>query len=497
MTPTVLGRPMHVETSAQPFRILLLKPYQPVANYCVAPPLGLLYLASALRHHLGDRVQIRLVDAKLARRAPEDLREELVWADLVGISALNYEASVSFRITELTKAWNEHALVALGGPFTHGRGEEILHRCSALDWLFDGESERTFIEAITNHLDGLEPCDIPGLYRFRSDGTLQKPNGNDFITDLDSIPFPAWDLIDFDAYARAPNMNAWLKGRRYAAIFTSRGCPYKCSYCHDIFTKKFRWRSAENVLAEISLLAEGYGVDEFQIIDDIFNLHKPRLHEIFAGIETRHGLGKFHFCFPNGLRGDILDPKVIQTLKRGGAYQITVAIETATPRIQRLIQKNLDIAKVRRFIDYCHAEGILVKGYFMLGFPGESKEELKNTIRFALRSRLTFASFFTVIPQPGTPLHALAAAESPTALAAVEEADYHASRGFYELATGYPLGRVALLAILRFYFGNPARLFRILRHVGIRRSRSGISRLAEIIQAYLSGRQRRTSDSPK
>ena len=102
-----------------------------------------------------------------------------------------------------------------------------------------------------------------------------------------------------------------LKGKRYAPIFTSRGCPYLCNYCHDLFGKRFIHRSSEHVLEEIELLYENYGVDEFEIVDDIFNLHKPRLKKIMGEVKRRWP-GKIHFCFPNGVRADIMDEEVIE-----------------------------------------------------------------------------------------------------------------------------------------------------------------------------------------
>ena len=144
--------------------------------------------------------------------------------------------------------------------------------------------------------------------------------------------------------------------------------------------------------AEIYLLVDQYGVEEFQIVDDIFNLHKPRLKMIFAGLEQRYGVGKLHFIFPNGLRGDILTEDVVKTLKRGGTYALSLAVETVTPRLQTLIEKDLDIPKTKRFIDLCYQEGILARGFFMLGFPTETKKELLSTIWFALRSHLRSAS---------------------------------------------------------------------------------------------------------
>jgi radical SAM superfamily enzyme YgiQ (UPF0313 family) len=146
---------------------------------------------------------------------------------------------------------------------------------------------------------------------------------------------------------------------------------------------------------------------------------------IFAALEQRYGAGKLRFVFPNGLRGDILTEDVVKALRRGGTYAVSLAIETVTPRLQTLIQKDLDIPKVKRFIDLCYREGILVRGFFMLGFPTESARELLATVWFALRSHLTFASFFTVVPQPATPMYDLAKEANAEALGRVNQDEYY------------------------------------------------------------------------
>ena len=462
-------------------RVFFVKPYQPSTNFVVSPPIGILSIISCLRERFGNQIEIRYLDAKVRRLASSELTEYLAWADVIGISALNFEAKASAEIAKMAKALDRRKITVLGGPYAHRRAPEILGALPEIDWVFDGESEYTFPEAIARLIDGKAFDGVKGMYyRDADSGALVSPLDNDFITDLDALPFPAWDLVDFDQYARQPNMNAWMKGKRYGVLFTSRGCPYKCAYCHDIFTKKFRWMSPERVLAEIDLLVTKYGVDEFQIVDDIFNLHKPRVRAIFGGVIERYGKGKLHFCFPNGLRGDILDRAVVHDIKEGGGYQVTLAVETVTPRLQELIQKNLDIDKVASFIKHCHEEGIVVKGFFMLGFPTETREELWNTIRFAWKSKLSFASFFTVVPQPGTPLHALAKQENAEALAKLLDANYYDDKPWYTLAYDYPLGLASNIAYLGFYF-TPSRLYRLLRHLPIATVWSGFWQFLSIL----------------
>lgn len=462
-------------------RVFLVKPYQPSPNFVVSPPIGLLSLISCLRERFGDQIEIRYVDAKVRRLAAPEFAADLAWADVVGISALNFEAKASVEIAGIAKALDSKKVTVLGGPYAHRRAPEILAAHPEIDWVFDGEAEYTFPEAIARLIEGRPFDGVKGMFfRAPDSGALVVPLDNDFITDLDALPFPAWDLVDFDRYTRQPNMNGWMKGKRYGVLFTSRGCPYKCAYCHDIFTKKFRWQSPERVLAEIELLVTKYQVDEFQIVDDIFNLHKPRLKAIFAGVVERYGKGKLHFCFPNGLRGDILDREVVRSIKDGGGYQVTLAVETVTPRLQGFIQKELDIDKVAAFIRYCHEEGIVVKSFFMLGFPTETRKELWNTIRFAWNSKLLFASFFTVVPQPGTPLHALAKRENEAALAKLVDANYYDAKPWYTLAYNYPLGFATNIAYLGFYLA-PSRLYRLLTNVPAATLWSGFGQFLSIL----------------
>ena len=265
------------------------------------------------------------------------------------------------------------------------------------------------------------------------------------------------------------------KGKRYGLLFTSRGCPYLCNYCHDIFSKNFKFQSADRVLQEIELLYEKHGVTEFHIVDDIFNLHKPRLKKIMHEVHKRWP-GKIQFAFPNGVRADIIDEDVLDDLKLGGTYAMSVAIETATPRLQELIEKHLDIEKTHWVIEQADKRGIMVNGFFMLGFPTETPEELQATVNFALSSRLTAAAFFTVIPQPGTPMYQLAEKEDLETLnpCVIDDEEgklsYRGDCGgtsWYERTYHYPLSDFVHQTLIDFYF-KPSRIWRLLNRVPLR-----------------------------
>jgi radical SAM superfamily enzyme YgiQ (UPF0313 family) len=437
-----------------------------------SPPLGILMLASCLRAKLGGQVSVRTVDCALAQRRYDELTEELDSVDphVVGLSALNLEAVAAGRIADMVKQRSPNTLTVLGGPFAHGEANTRKAAATGVyDWIFDGEADLSFPIAVDRWFNGpRELGDIVGLTwrdgeRYITNtacGIGAKPMVG-IVENLDDLPFPAWDLVDFDAYARRINNNGNLRGKRYAPIFTSRGCPYKCTYCHDIFGKTFYYRSPDNVLEEIRLLKNQYGVDELQIVDDIFNLRPARMKEICRGLAPL----KMHVCFPNGLRGDILDEEGVQALVDAGMYEVAVAIETVTPRLQDMVKKRLKLDRLIQAVKWMADRGVMVKGFFMLGFPTETVEEMEATIDFAVNSELAHAVFACVTPQPATPLYEVAYRENAQALNKIVLGDYYSTTSWYSEAYGIDLRKVYTRGYFRFYVTKPKRIWRLLRYM--------------------------------
>jgi len=446
-----------------------VKPYQPTGAHTICqPPLGILYLASSLRQHLGAQVEVDFRDLRLFKARPETLASKIAGKyDVVGVSALSCEAEAAHALAHAVRTRSPEAVLALGGPYVRSAWDQALAG-GGFDWIFDGEAERTFPRAVQERFFGRGDLSaLPGLtWRADSSGPFVSNGGDDPIQDLDALPLPAWDLVPFDVYARRHNMNGSLRARRYAPLLTSRGCPYRCHYCHDIFGRRFRARSPDRLMEEIDVLKVVHGVREFQIVDDNFNLDRHRMREIASQVIARHGPRALWFTFPNGIRGDIMEPGDLATLRDMGVYDLTVAIETASPRLQRLLQKNLDIERARKTIDAAVEAGISVKAFFMLGFPTETAEEMESTIRFALDSKLTIAHFFFVIPFPGTPLYDLARRESTVSPDPSTLFSYYAKASWYARAYGVDMAAVRRSAIRRFYF-RPRRLLRVLRRMNL------------------------------
>ncbi len=437
-------------------KTLLVKPSS--RSRIVSPPLGLLYLSSNLKANATD-VETRLLDMRITRDAMKEydkiLRE--YQPDLIGISTNYGDLQVVNELATHAKAVLKKTHVCCGGPYaTHAPLD--FERVSSVDSLILGEGENAFCFC-ARRITSREKCFYPG-FAPRTGSGFAIPDSNDIISDLDAQPFPDWDLIDFDCYARFPQMSGYISSRRYMTLFTSRACPYNCINCHSIFGKKVRMRSPDNVVKEIETLKYKHNVEEFQIVDDIFNFNKNRVLEICRLIEKKNL--DIRLSFPNGLRGDLLDEDTILALKRAGAYSITVAFETASERLQKLIQKNIDIERVCDAVRISARNGLLTRAFFMLGFPTETLEELMSTIRLSLKLPLHAVSYFVVIPFKGTVLYDMALADVGEKIAILKHQDYLTQDAYYTLSTGLDVRRIQRIAYLKFYL-NPFRLYRLFK----------------------------------
>ena len=457
------------KANIRPFTILFIKPYQSARENAYGPPLGILTLISGIRAYFGSIATVHFWDMKLYHHDPQMLSEKIAEynPDIIAISALNCEAGVSYQLAQIAKTYNNNIITALGGPFTL-RQAALIFEESIFDWVFEGAADRTFLQALERHFSNTSLEDDIAGFSYRTNKKITFNNKQDLITDLDAIPMPAWDLIDFERYRKRDRNRiiANVNERKYAFVFTSRGCPYLCNYCHDVFTKRFIYRSEENVLEEIRILYEDYGVTEIHIIDDIFNLHRPRAQSIMRAIAKRWP-NKLYIAFPNGLRGDILDIETIEAMVAAGTYHATISIETVTPRLQNMVEKYLDIEKAKWSIEEFAKRGVIVQGAFMLGFPTETPQEIEDTLNYAIHSSLTHAHFFAVVPQPQTPIYEQALQEAPQVTAEFakqeREIDYNGVMSWYARAYDYDLQKKLTYGFIRFTL-HPKRVIRLLKH---------------------------------
>jgi radical SAM superfamily enzyme YgiQ (UPF0313 family) len=455
---------MNSEVKYPNFPIMLVRTAQYISGYNVTQPLGIMCLASVLRCH--GYQNIRLVDMRPdlmeTKQVIKQIRE--FCPRFLGLSSLSYEVPTVAEIVEAVRKFDSEIHICVGGPFPSSMKEKTLDMVTA-DSIVIGEGEKTIIKLIDAIADAaLSPREvplngIPGVF-FRHNGTVSGTSKQDYIQDLDQLPLPAWDMINITKYFGIVNFNFFLKYPNYMSIMTTRGCPYRCAYCHNVLGKAFRKRSVDSVMREIHTLVKNYGIREFHIIDDSFNLDLDRAKVILDEMaKIRPSLA---IAFPNGVRGDRLDEEFLVKAKVAGMYKINFAIETASPRLQKKIKKNLDLGKVREMIQISDRLNIICHGFFMLGFPTETKEEMLQTVDFALTAPLHTANFFIVQPFEGTDIYNMFKEQhSELTLDPKHYNYYEANFEIYEIPRKH-IQNIIKDAHKRFFF-TPWRLLKLIR----------------------------------
>ncbi len=422
-----------------------------------APPVGVMQLGATAR--AWSNWQVRALDLFLEKDEETAIRDALRQypAEVIGLSGLTAESDSLYRAARYARQGAPKAVILAGGPHASSYTRETVAR-PEIDGVVIGEGERTLQEILDRIAADSPWDDVAGTAVKNGDGNCRLNPSRPFIENLDELPLPAWDLTNIDAYARRRGM-ALVGRRRYLPITLSRGCPYRCTYCHQMHGKQFRANSAEYVLKLVDTAAEQCGIHHFDVIDDIFNFDPRRLQAICEGFIARPDI---RFTLPNGIRADRLDAEQVRLMSRAGLEYVAIAVETASPRLQKMIRKNLRLDKVRVVIEQFARQRVMTSGFFMVGFPTETEEDMRMTIDFALKSSLHNALFFVVSPYEGTELYEQVRRQQ-------------AEESRFDLKGVYLRQKVNLSEIpdrrfkwlrskgyLRF-FGNPWRLWRILR----------------------------------
>lgn len=365
-------------------KILLLQP-----NYdahVVHPPLGLGYLASFLRRE-GHRVSI--FDGTLKNATTKDFLLAIsdFEPDLVGISVLTRGHGRAKKMIRAMRESFAKLPIVIGGTQVTAAPREVLSDLGA-DFAIVGEGELALLELV----QALE----------RGKRNLEKIVGPyPLIEDLDSLPFPAWDLMPPKSYRIAPILEP-ARAFPIAPIITSRGCPYNCSFCASnvIWGRKIRFRSPENVLAEIKMLKEKFGAREIHFADDNFTMNIQRAEEI-CDLLIAEKINLPWQC-PNGVRIDRLTLPLLQKMKKAGCYALGLGIESGNQEVLKKNNKNLDLNIVSEVLEKMKKVGIESYGFFILGLLGDTRATIKQTIDFALKLPFDKAWFNILTPYPGS-----------------------------------------------------------------------------------------------
>jgi len=340
------------------------------------------------------------------------------------------------------------ALILCGGYDATARPEVYLERGLA-DVVIVGEGEFSAPEVVARwpHID-----DVPGI-AFMRNGEVVKTCHRDRDLDLDDLPYPARHLVQMDAYKLAPG---YRKSPRATSLFFNRGCPHRCTFCdRTIFGQKMSFRSADSIMKEIRYLMETYGVTEFRFHDDRFLVHPRRAEELLDRM-IDEDLGITWFCAE---RVDRLDARLLAKMKQAGCFRIESGVEAGSQRILDLIKKGISKESAVEGFRKATDAGIGVLSNFILGFPTETRDEMLETIDFAVELDPDYAAFFMFQPYPGTDIAKqfdLPWDDEHRRFSRLPHSSY--------LLTNPEMEEVVDLAYKRFYL-HPTRCWRLLKQV--------------------------------
>ncbi|MEE8587613.1 MAG: radical SAM protein [Acidobacteriota bacterium] len=380
--------------------VLLIRAKSTFMDMILGIPIGLAYIAPIARRN-GHYVEI--LDLALEEDGDAVLEKTLSerrW-DVAGFSCMTAEFEGSEITARKLRQLCPEMKIIFGGQHPTILPDEVVSK-DYCDFVCMGEGEDTFEEFLEHCAGPQDWGRIKGLAYKSAQGKPVRNPPRTLVSDPDDIPLPSYDLLDLDAYATAESARYTPKYKRAIQIFTSRGCPWHCTYCHDLFGKKFRARSPEHVLAEMRLLYHQYRIQEFMIEDDIFNFDMDRAKRICDMI-VQEGM-EVALQFGNGVRLERLDEELVQKLAAAGTHYMAIAVESASPRVQSISKKYLKHYLLKDVLGWTRKYGIRTMGFFMIGFPTETLEEMNMTIRYACKTDFDEALFSIVIPYAGTEL---------------------------------------------------------------------------------------------
>jgi len=360
----------------------------------VTPPLNLLQLAAVTKKY-GHETKI-LDSEALNLDYIQTVKKIFEFnPKYVAMGSTTFSIHKAARLTELIKKQNKDIIILIGGIHLTSLPEETMKLFPQFDIGLIGEGEITLIELL-NNLDSKKSLNhVKGII-YRKKDKLITTDKRELIRNLDTLPFPAWDLLEgFPKLYHAPFFS--FVEEPSTSLITSRGCNGDCIFCNSgIFGKNYRSNSAEYIINMIKHLVNTYGIKHILFYDDVFTLNQKNLFKLCSYLNKE----KLDLDWSCNARLDQVNPNLLEHMKKAGCWQISYGIESGCQEILDFIRKGTKIEQIRKAISWTKKSGIEVKGYFIIGYPIETEETIKKTIKFAKSLDLDDMnmSFFTPYP---------------------------------------------------------------------------------------------------
>ena len=408
-------------------RILLLFPPANSPKYAIdvnpIPPMGLGYLASVLE---ANGYEVKILDALVrgwsnittvsdeAIRiglSSEDIKAEIrsYKPDLVGVSCqFSRNHSIYHHMFDIIKEVDRNIVTVGGGAHVTVMPEDVLGNDNC-DFIITGEGEEALKDFISSYNDPdktIRTAEIQGVGWKEPDGTIVHLPRRAYETELDDIPFPAYHLMDLELYFGLELSHGLRHKTRFTPVISSRGCPAKCTFCsaEKVWGKKFRARSASNVIKELTMLKEEYGIEEIMFEDDNLTADPKRAKELFN--EMIDANLDIVWDTPNGTGIWTLDEGLISLMQASGCIKLNFPVESGNQRVLlKVIKKPLKLDKVERLTEHCRRIGMKYGMFLVVGMPGENRSEMWDSFRFAAKCRVFSPHISVATPYPGTKLY--------------------------------------------------------------------------------------------
>jgi len=382
-------------------KVLLINPPQtfypgsdpPAGNL----PLGLLYIAAVL-DKAGYKVEIldafmtassfqKIGDIIIAGMPYGRIKEEIRRRkpDIVGIAnPFTCQVEHAIRVGNIVKEIDPSILTVVGGPHVTAVPLEFLEEAKNIDIAVIGEGEYTMLD-IAKFFEGYKKIsDVQGI-AYRKDGTITQNSPRPFIKKLDELPYPAYHLVEMEQYLNPKKIEYRSFKNRAMSMITSRGCPFSCNFCsvHLHMGKLFRAHSVSYVINHIERAVNKYGVKTIFFEDDNLTFDVKRIEAICDRIIERRI--RFSWETPNGIRADFLTLSLLKKMQKAGCQSVFFGIESGDQFIlSNVINKSLRLRDVVKVAKMCKDIGLKTAAFYIIGFPGEKKENMMKTIEFAL-----------------------------------------------------------------------------------------------------------------
>ena len=393
-------------------KILMINPRYDEYNYRyrvnkIAPPLGMAYISRILRDE-GHEVRILDMEAEAMEftELPAYLEGDV--PDLVGIHGTTPICGFIAECARIVRNECPKTVIVVGGAHATLLPQSVLTEMPAVDYILRGEAEFTFRDLVRSLKSGLSSdgvSKIPGI-GFRRNGGFFVSDEISRVDSLDDIPFPAYDLLPLDIYFGTNRLAETGADGKSFTMMSSRGCPFSCIFCSApvLYGHKFRARSASNIVDEMAYLNKKYGITHIIFYDASFMCDSTRVEQICSEILNR-GLS---VSWRVRARADRLTRPLAQLMKKAGCTTIALGVETGTQRMLDIINKRTTISAIEEAFRVAKECDLWTVGYFMLGIPGETKEDAQRTIDFAKELDPDWALFTTATPLPGTKMYEMA-----------------------------------------------------------------------------------------